>query len=65
MKANRIKRKMLAERDTMRPEYDFSNGVRGKHAARYAAGTNVVILNPRLPAHCTAITRRKDTNGKA
>jgi hypothetical protein len=30
----------------MRAEYDFSNGVRGKHAARYAAGTNVVVLAP-------------------
>ena len=30
----------------MRPEYDFSKGVRGKHAARYAAGTNVVVLEP-------------------
>ena len=28
----------------MRPEYDFSKGVRGKHAARYAKGTNVVVL---------------------
>ena len=28
----------------MRPEYDFSKGVRGKHAARYAEGTNVVVL---------------------
>ncbi len=32
--------------DTMRPEYDFSKGVRGKYAARFAAGTNVVILDP-------------------
>ena len=32
--------------DGMRPEYDFSKGVRGKHAARYAAGTNVVVLEP-------------------
>ncbi|MBZ5629470.1 MAG: hypothetical protein LAO06_11465 [Acidobacteriia bacterium] len=30
----------------MRPEYDFSKGVRGKHAARYASGTNVVVLEP-------------------
>jgi alpha-beta hydrolase superfamily lysophospholipase len=30
----------------MRAEYDFSGGVRGKHAARYAAGTNVVVLDP-------------------
>jgi hypothetical protein len=30
----------------MRPEYDFSQGVRGKHAAKYAEGTNVVVLEP-------------------
>ena len=30
----------------MRPEYDFSSGVRGKHAAKYAQGTNVVVLEP-------------------
>lgn len=28
----------------MRAEYDFSRGVRGKHARRYAQGTNVVVL---------------------
>lgn len=28
----------------MRDEYDFSRGVRGKHAQRYAQGTNVVVL---------------------
>lgn len=33
-----------AERDTMRPEYDFSGAVRGKTAARYAEGTNVVVV---------------------
>lgn len=27
-------------------EYDLSNGVRGKYAARYAAGTNIVVLDP-------------------
>jgi phosphoribosylpyrophosphate synthetase len=32
--------------DRMRPEYDFSKGARGKHAARYASGTNVVVLAP-------------------
>ena len=32
--------------DQMRPEYDFSKGVRGKHAERYAAGSNVVVLAP-------------------
>lgn len=31
--------------DDMRPEYDFSAGVRGKHHAQYKAGTNVVLLD--------------------
>ena len=26
-------------------EYDFSQGVQGKYAKRYAAGTNVVLLD--------------------
>ncbi len=30
----------------MLPEYDFSQGIRGKYAVRYAAGTNVVVLSP-------------------
>jgi len=30
----------------MREEYDFSGGVRGKYAARYAQGTNLVRLDP-------------------
>ncbi len=34
----------------MRAEYDFSGGVRGKYAARYAPGTNVVLLDPELTA---------------
>ncbi len=28
----------------MRAEYDFSRGLRGKYARRYAQGTNVVVL---------------------
>lgn len=32
--------------EEMRDHYDFSGGVRGKHAARYAEGTNVVVLAP-------------------
>ncbi len=31
--------------DDVSPEYDFSTGVRGKHAMRYAGGTNVVRLD--------------------
>lgn len=27
-------------------EYDFSSGIRGKYAKRYAKGSNVVILAP-------------------
>jgi hypothetical protein len=27
-------------------EYDFSQGVQGKYAKRYAKGTNVVIIEP-------------------
>jgi hypothetical protein len=34
------------DQDTMRPEYDFSNATRGVTAARYAGGTNVVLLDP-------------------
>ena len=32
--------------DEMRSHYDFSGGVRGKYAERYAQGTNVVVLAP-------------------
>jgi hypothetical protein len=32
------------ERDTMRPEYDFSGAARGRTTARYAEGTNVVVV---------------------
>ena len=32
--------------DGMRTEYDFSTAVRGKYAARYRRGTNVVVLDP-------------------
>jgi hypothetical protein len=30
----------------MLEEYDFGAGVRGKYAAQYAAGTNLVLLDP-------------------
>jgi len=33
------------ENDEMRPEYDFSDGVRGKHHRAYREGTNVVLLD--------------------
>ena len=34
--------------DTMRPEYDFSRAVRGITAARYARGTNIVVIDPEV-----------------
>jgi hypothetical protein len=34
----------------MLDEYDFSGGVRGKYAERYASGTNVVMLDPDVAA---------------
>ena len=33
------------ERATMRQEYDFRSGVRGKYVTRYLEGTNVVVLD--------------------
>ena len=30
----------------MLPEYDFSKGIRGKYAKRFAEGTNIVVLAP-------------------
>ena len=30
----------------MRPEYDFSRGVRGKYYQRYIENSNVVVLEP-------------------
>lgn len=34
----------------MRPQYDFSKGVRGKYTARYREGSNVVVLDPDVAA---------------
>ena len=36
--------------DDIRPEYDFSKGVRNKYAARYREGTNIVVLDPDVAA---------------
>lgn len=37
-----------AKRETreLRAEYDFSSGVRGKYAERFAKSSNVVVLEP-------------------
>lgn len=36
----------LNDKPEMQDEYDFSRGVRGKYAGRYAEGSNVVVLSP-------------------
>jgi hypothetical protein len=41
-----MKKARRERQDDMLPEYDFSKGVRGKYAKRYAEGTNVVVLSP-------------------
>jgi hypothetical protein len=40
------KTKRQKKEPEMRSEYDFRGGVRGKYVARYARGTNVVVLDP-------------------
>lgn len=40
-----IMKKMHQDPD-MLEEYDFSKGVRGKYAKKYAEGTNIVIIDP-------------------
>lgn len=44
--ARRAARETAAPPDEILPHYDFSGGVRGKYAARYREGTNVVLLEP-------------------
>jgi len=42
------------QRDELRREYDLpklKGGVRGKYAARYKAGTNIVLLSPDVAEH--------------
>jgi hypothetical protein len=41
-----MKKARSERQDDMLPEYDFSKGVRGKYAKRYAEGSNVVVLSP-------------------
>ena len=36
--------------DEMRPEYDFSQGIRGKYVQRFREGTNIIVLDPDVAA---------------
>jgi hypothetical protein len=38
-------KRMKSDTD-MLEEYDFTGGVRGKYAKRYAEGSNVVVIDP-------------------
>lgn len=38
-----MKKKPISD---MQPEYDFSKGVRGKYAKKFAEGTNIITLDP-------------------
>jgi hypothetical protein len=49
-KKARSKPKLDPDRDTLQPEYDFSQAARGATAARYAEGTNLVVIDPDLRA---------------
>jgi hypothetical protein len=44
MKKSRATKTEFEDRDTMRSEYDFSSARRGVTAARYAEGSNVVVI---------------------
>ena len=37
--------------DEMRDHYDFTGGVRGKYAKKFAEGSNVVVLDPDVAEH--------------
>ena len=45
-------KKQSKNKDELRPEYDMKTllkgGTRGKYAARYHAGTNLVLLEPEV-----------------
>ncbi len=38
--------KVMPNDPDMLEEYDFSKGIRGKYAKRYAEGTNVIVIDP-------------------
>ena len=40
----------ISKDSDMLEEYDFSKGVRGKYATRFAEGSNIVVLAPDIAA---------------
>ena len=45
-------KKKKVESDEMRAEYELSGGVKNPYAARFARGTNLVLIEPDLLATC-------------
>ena len=64
MKKTSSQTQLKHDRDTMRKEYDFSGAVRGVTAARYAQGTNVVVIDPKV-TDVFLILRWKETDTKS
>jgi hypothetical protein len=48
--ARQPRRPVEHDPDEIRPEYDFSRAVRNPYASRYAAGSNIVVLEPDVAA---------------
>jgi hypothetical protein len=54
-KSPKSKRRPIRSART-RAEYDFRGGVRGKYAAAYSRGTNLVLLAPDVADHFRSAT---------
>jgi hypothetical protein len=48
--AKSSRRSSASDPDEILPEYDWSQAVRNPYAARYAAGSNIVVLEPDVAA---------------
>lgn len=63
MKEKTLRKREKTKADDLRPEYDLTSllkgGVQGKHAGQYAAGTNLVLLEPEIH---TEFKTGKDVN---
>lgn len=64
MKKKASRRSRRNNRDTMRPEYDFSAAVRGVTAVRYAKGASLALINSQVlrAAQLAFSARLKDSS---
>ena len=53
-------KKAREKNDEILREYDFSQGVRGRYAQRYARGSNVVVLEPDVAKGLRCLSRAPD-----